>query len=391
MARYTNGEILNNKRVVEIMDNLVEKYYQKLKSIIPDKDENEPLNANELSIIEKASQADAGGTVYDSETAPFYICRYGKAYIYEYALIYDMLLRILNNDRCYNVKMLSLGCGSMIDAFSMVFAASKLAFSSDFYMRMPRITYTGVDNAPWDEFCLMVTPDKINGTANPNPDPDTVPIALRFDKVEFFRESMFDYLRRKYPVGSNFDSNVIVFPKVLNTIADYTDELLDCFRNRNFPLDEYFIVVSHAESSTSETMKVVDELIDIINETGDFEVCSNLQEMLGDDKWNRVHNLYLKGKTDSANSLIKGNEKRGVTYAPDDEMQNLCYIFENEEQAFSQLNRDFFLGDRNNSDNPDTPFKYLDRLSTRSNNTYHIMPIATVQYFTLEIVRLKRR
>lgn len=165
-------------------------------------------------------------------------------------------------------------------------------------MEMPKITYTGVDLAPWDKFGLMVTPDKITigGKANSNSSSNSDPIALRFNNVEFFRDSMFEYLRNKYPVGSKFDSNVIVFPKVLNTIADKKKELLDCFENREYPLDEYFIVVSHAESSTAATMKVVDELIDIIKKTGDFEVSSNLQYMLGDDKWNRVHNSYLKGK-----------------------------------------------------------------------------------------------
>lgn len=379
MARYAQGQFPNNDRVIEIMDGFIEEYYQRLKGLIPDNDE--PLKESELAIIKSASQADAGKTGYNSQTAPFYICRYGKAYIYEYALIYDMLLRILKADKVNNVNMLSLGCGSMIDAFSMVFAASKLAFNSDFYMKMPMISYTGVDLAPWNEFCLMVTPDTINGTANPNPNID--PISLRFENVEFIRESMFDYLRRQYPVGSNFNSNVIVFPKVINTIADHTNELLDCFRNRNFPLDEYFIVVSHAESSAPQTMQVVDDLIDIINQRGEFEVSSDLAAMLG-DKWEKVHNSYIRSTAGSNNSLIKGNEERGVN------SNNICYIFENKDQAFSSFRREFFLGDRNNRDNPDTPFKYLERLSERSNNADHIMPIATVQYFTFEVIRLKR-
>lgn len=378
MARYAQGQFPNNDRVIEIMDGFIEEYYQRLKGLIPDN--AGPLDDNELDVIQSASQADAGGTVYDSETAPFYICRYGKAYIYEYALIYDMLLRILNNDRNYNVKMLSLGCGSMIDAFSMVFAASKLAFNSDFYMKVPRISYTGVDLAPWDEFCLMVTPDTINGRVNPNSNPNTDPIALRFENVEFIRESMFDYLRRQYPVGSNFDSNVIVFPKVINTIADHTNELLDCFRNRNFPLDEYFIVVSHAESSAPQTMQVVDDLIDIIKETGEFDVSSDLRVMLGDDKWKSVHNTYVGGSKNQENiapdrMLIVGNEERRVN------SEQNCYIFSGD-IPISRFRSEFTLG---------ASHDYLERLDARVDTNCRTKAITSVKYFTFEIVRLKRR
>lgn len=163
---------------------------------------------------------------YDNAlTDQYYLCHYGTAYAFEYALMFELVLRdkLLTNERGYSIEplsILSLGCGSMIDLWSMKYAIAKLAAKGEH--RFTLDGYTGVDMVDW-------------------------PV-----KVEYGELRQHD-INRCFGAGIEIKENIIVFPKLINELsADEIDDLIERIGCTDFPENEYYICISHNRS------KVVD-------------------------------------------------------------------------------------------------------------------------------------
>lgn len=141
-----------------------------------------------------------------------YIARYSYAYAREYT---NLFLNMLNMGlRAYDIKILSLGCGNMIDIWGLQEA---LLFIKD----SNQIQYVGVDNAPWfKEYIPSVACD---------------------------RTYVHDQAGRYMLQNKNLDFDVFIFPKSIGDIAkrnpDDFDRVKEAFRIKQLK-DDFYIAFS---------------------------------------------------------------------------------------------------------------------------------------------------
>lgn len=157
---------------------------EKLKSLI----EEDPSNFRKMQI----------DTRYQMTFSPDYnetlnVCLYESCkcnmYAFQYYIMYSFIIPLLTKENIHDIKILSLGCGSMIDGLSLSLV---LKGSGDSF----NVKYTGVDIAEWPFV-----------------------FDLPFE-TEFIKKSMQDYWKD----CRTFDGNVIFFPTVLSGLHEYPDE-----------------------------------------------------------------------------------------------------------------------------------------------------------------------
>lgn len=119
-----------------------------------------------------------------------YIARYMFAYSYEYLQMYKDLLNLYPESKV--LKILSLGCGSMVDAWSL----HRAIYSVN---RDVVVKYYGVDAVVWEK--------------------KYVPKVTTFNKLQFINDKAGRYLKG----AEEIDFDVIVFPKSIGDI--YTDTM----------------------------------------------------------------------------------------------------------------------------------------------------------------------
>lgn len=182
---------------------------------------------------------------YDSNNVPeyskdiiqrLYLLRYFPAYLSEYYIMYkDLLKSGFIEDNNFNI--ISLGCGSGIDCYSMMIALTKRGLNPSEYMR-----YTGIDYIPWLYFPII-------------------------------NSSTDNYIwRLQYNLGSmeqldEENYNVIVFPKSIGEFsADVYDNLLHIMENTNFTHNRLACLCSFRDSKKdadiSRFEKVIQKIID---------------------------------------------------------------------------------------------------------------------------------
>ena len=144
--------------------------------------------------------------------ADLYLLRQGCSYALEYFLIYRIALNALLSEGITEAKSYVFGCGSMIDAVGMCYAA-------DTFSERPRLSYTGVDPAAW---------------------------AKHFDAPvdrSFVRKGMQDF----WTDCGSFDGNIMLFAKVFNEMREGSgsfESFCDGFRNTEFTQDTVMLCVS---------------------------------------------------------------------------------------------------------------------------------------------------
>lgn len=161
---------------------------------------------------------------YDDElTDKYYLCHFGTAYAFEYALMFEILLRdkamckIKRRLSVEPLSVLSLGCGSMIDRWSMEYAIAVLGSQGVYDFELEG--YHGVDLVDWP--VKMADGDFTQGDIN-----------------SCFGE------------GIEIRDNVIVFPMILNELSpECIDELVRRIEQTDFPASEYYICFSHQHSN----------------------------------------------------------------------------------------------------------------------------------------------
>ena len=170
--------------------------------------------------------------------AYFYLGRFGEAYAFEYYLVYRMALKMLALQGATSAKVYSLGCGSMIDAWSLVWAADSLSAP------MP-LSYTGVDLTLW-------------------PAHFDAPVSQ-----EFKLEPMQDI----WDTGEAFDGNLMFLPKILSEVREDSD-ILERFcrgiQQTEFTSDAIALCVAYRSKATfmrdwrlpdwNKTQEIIDSL-----------------------------------------------------------------------------------------------------------------------------------
>lgn len=236
------------------------------------------LGTREELLTDELCGALADNNYIDPENAEYdhklrndlYLCRYATAYSFEYAMIYDIVMRACKKP----LDVLSLGCGSLIDAWSMAYSKDKLAYPYG-------ISYTGVDAAKWNR--SFVTPA----------------IKRKFASFDFKENDVIDY----FEVNRDIGQNVLVFPKIINELSkDEIYALNGKLFKVGFIGDEYYIIASHSHRKCLHGMYRISFIINkIINKNNEFEVCSDIREILGEDQYTAFKNSWCGSNDDLVN------------------------------------------------------------------------------------------
>ena len=149
----------------------------------------------------------------EMQTACLYESRLCNIYGLEYYLMYSLLLPCLLKENIHDIRVLSLGCGSMIDGLSLSIALKDHPDSFN-------VRYTGIDIAEWP-----------------------MSFELPFEN-SLILKPMQDYLKD----CKTFDGNVLMFPTVLSGLREYPDEtgtFCQRIEETEFISDTIFLMVAY--------------------------------------------------------------------------------------------------------------------------------------------------
>lgn len=198
------------------------KCLEDVKELIKDGLDKEKINALDFDYSDPENVGYGGK--YRQE---FYFCRYGTAYAFEYALMYDLVFRTALTA---NFKILSLGCGSCVDGFAAAYAKAHCG-------REITLDYHGVDIEKW-QLDLRETVGGNFGSCD----------------IEVLSGGILEYFENMKLLGSN----VLFFPKIVNELKpELRQQLIGAVRGKLNPeTDEYFFCFSH---SPANCMKFLDD------------------------------------------------------------------------------------------------------------------------------------
>jgi hypothetical protein len=120
-----------------------------------------------------------------------YLLRYFPAFLTEYKYLYK---KIVNDTHLESINVLSIGCGSFIDFYGLIFAIKSYSVSSPDIL----VKYNGIDVIDWkykDDF--------------------------NYQKVSFVCDSI-----ENFRLNNPDDTNVLIFPK---SLSELSDSMLDSF------------------------------------------------------------------------------------------------------------------------------------------------------------------
>lgn len=373
------------------------------------------------ALVTKNNYSDALNASYTEKPyIDYYLCRYGIAYAFEYALMYDIVMRsFIKNGGNDQLGVFSFGCGNMVDALSMLYAKKRLCLEDGCYANC-KLYYKGIDIEAW-KGAPFVYQNNYEGNEDPCQSSSDAALRSEFEKIFFFKEDINEFLYKRFIENSKAGvyHNVIFFPKILNELPDdVISKMCDLFAEMNFDrLDEYYICVSHSPThvfknqfNNYEGANIIDKIISNINSKNEFEVCSNIKEMLGDDQWNRFKEKW-QGKDeiiDIANEAYWNNAASemssyitSVTSPPN----HSCYLFRSAiyrkayqyPEFIDNLNKDFCKNDdisnyfKNKLENVLIAAYEKMKENGRYISSPHVSPISSVSRMLFQVIRLKRK
>lgn len=206
-----------------------------------------------------------GANYSDRLTGALYFIKYGHAYAFEYAAMFDAVLNCENEKAGENaahidsIKPVTFGCGSFISTFSLVFAYSnKKENRRNFRIHQPG-TDIGVDLTQWP---LTFNQEGMN--------------------AELKQMDIVDY------IANHFDpsANLLAFTKILNELdSNVVDAIIDAIRNKAqagaFSGNVYYICISHSLSEYEHNPSVrgiAERIIEAINVNNEFEIDDSIPE-----------------------------------------------------------------------------------------------------------------
>lgn len=231
---------------------------------------------------------------YENELCDaIYFLRYGYAYAFEYAMMYEILIksyRALEQEEHPILGVCSLGCGSAIDAWSLAYAKEKLAEEGNELASRLSLRYYGLDLRQWAMNINCVENNNVLQTVYSDKAPNIPgqPNNPPRDIVQFFRE------REWY--GSY---NAILFPKILNELPEEVVQNMlreirlaveaEEFRRR----DEMYICISHSKSDVADedsySIEIANQIIEAINHNNEYVVESNIPAIWNEGRLEKHH------------------------------------------------------------------------------------------------------
>lgn len=321
----------------------------------------------------------------------YYMYRFGYAYAFEYAAIYEMLLkdyRALEQQENPILGVCSLGCGSAIDAWSLAYAKEKLAEEGNELARRLSLRYYGVDAIEWP---MMIGREQ-NTVLNeiyPSRNPHYPGIGSNNpgDIVDFFREEKYYSLY-----------NILFFPKILNELEDDTvenmlNEIDEAVSRGGFAVrDEIYLCISHSKTHLQRGLSVVSRIIERINRNDDFVVRGDIPEI-----WNegRTEGHKIQLAETSRNTQNCPEERKCYEFVKNDEyayVDSVDEYFEriNEfERIFQNLKNAYKR--RFEQENPNVEHRPEDFKRWLDNNGFNRYPVTRVSQICFQIIKLTRR
>lgn len=259
----------------------------------------------------------------DFVTDYYYLCHYGSAYALEYSLLYQLVLLDMNGalsqgdgirlNRFAGIKelsVLSLGCGSLIDLWSLCYAVSRLD-SEDQRLFLLK-NYTGYDRCNW---------------------------AIKFDRRYFLKyfeggldKRITEHLGKVdgdilncFGEGVCIDQNIIIFPKIINEL-DYN--LVNTLKNKisktTFTADTVYVCFSHSYAELVEGMKNAAIIIKAIN--GYNHVNYNILNINNGEKSDIVRKIYNNRYLDFLTALQLNDHSFVYMFKNDENQSYPCSI-----------------------------------------------------------------
>lgn len=373
-------------------DALIESFHQTLKANLDRlKERTKEATLSEqvietlknMNYMPKGEAKNVNGQSYDAELArQFYLCRYGVAYAFEYAMMYDIVIRSYMRD-ADTEKMLgafSFGCGSMIDAWAMIYAKQRLQRENPDYNDC-KLYYKGVDVQPWKEY-FMESSDL-------------------FCNIKRYESDMNQFIDARFLQSKNkmVYHNILMFPKIFNELnAEDIRKMITKLSECHFEYDEYYLCISHSRYDVEYGMehpqeerglKVVLDLVDAINSDGKFEVCSDIEEMLGDSFYAEFEKAWL------------GEDKlvQIPLVIPEELNAYKCYVFDSASRRAGKWKKPKNIADLN-CDFQDPEIRaYMTELEQKldvleqgkTKNKIRIRQITRVSQIVFQIIRLRKK
>ncbi len=173
----------------------------------------------------------------DVHIQQYYLLRYAFSYAFEYK---QMFLEVLEKTTYEDeILLTSIGCGNMIDYWSLVEALSK------FVSRKVSVKYTGIDLIDWNY--------KIEPRSR--------------DNVKFKQGNASEILCE----SDSLSSDMYIFPKSISEFSDAEfKKICDVFRDRTFLKDTIYVLISLRtnDGSMDRDMDRSDEIISALTKSG---------------------------------------------------------------------------------------------------------------------------
>ncbi len=240
---------------------------------VPDQDLIDAIGALDYSGNELSSR----NFNYSKELVDaVYFIKYGYAYAYEYHVMYDVLLKDYRAMQGYIFGVTCLGCGSLIDAWSLAYSKAMLIEDNGKTgLNSLELRYVGNDLEEWP-IKFTSSSGNIMKDAYPALDNPRYPGTLgnKAQSIDaFFRDDSW--------ISSY---NTILFSKILNELEDdVLDKLIYAISDKakagKFVRDEYYICISISKYRYEETSRMktfAKEIIGAINYKNDFDVKDDL-------------------------------------------------------------------------------------------------------------------
>ena len=306
------------------------------------------------------------------ETDDYYFCKYGIAYAFEYAMFYDIMLRIHDISQ---FGVCSFGSGGYIDAWSLAYARARLQEQGIHHGL--KLYYQGIDIVQWPTTVFSEAIEKMNEInrdmvrefkISVNGTERTIP-AFTFRRPQLNGIQVFN------PVGgiaspNEMNYNVLMFSKLLNVVKP---RALEVFIRRLSEFDygqldregrprDYYICVSH--SPTTRHLKrgvaAVQKIVQMFRNKH-FKPTGNLQDILGEEQYNNLCDTYgieivdVPGELELDDSIKKYYKING---------KNMI------NGRIWDLNPDFQFDEPDNHGYTNDAQRFLQKLYDRSNKRY---------------------
>lgn len=240
-----------------------------------------PFDDEKNDIINKLKldYSDPENVKYDLLSQQYYLCRYGTAYAFEYALMYDIVFRCAKTK---SFDILSLGCGSGIDALAAEYSRAGKDLT---------LSYHGVDRVKWD-------------------------VSFLDDSNDFTPQDIVGYFAS--PENRIIRSDVIFFPKILNELPPKTlKELLAAVRECSLDTDkeEYFFCVSHASSKADNDSKLAKQIINALKNHERYTCSDSIISFFDfnkDEKFKNRWGLKVEGMLTDNSGIYRLNPDKTV-------------------------------------------------------------------------------